>query len=103
MSDEQRQYTVVIHNEAAQMMYSHFQFLANVSIPAAQRLRTAFYDAFTSLENMPHRCPAYHTRKALNAYRQLVIGRYQIVFAIDEEAGSVNICYVFDSRQDNDI
>lgn len=103
MNDEQKQYIVVVHDDAAHMLFSHVRFLANVSIPAARRLRTALVDAFASLENMPHRCPVYRTRKTANAYRQLIIGRYQVVFSINEEENTVHIRYILDSRQNNDI
>ena len=55
MSAEPKKYRVVVHDDATQMLYSHVRFLANVSIPAAQKLRTALYEAFTSLEVMPYR------------------------------------------------
>jgi len=103
MIEERNQYSVVVHDEAALMLYSHVRFLANVSIPAARKLRATLYDAFSSLETMPHRCPVYRTRRTSKTYRQLVIGRYQIIFSINEDEGIVNIRYILDSRQDNDI
>ena len=103
MNEEQKRYMVVVHDEVAQMMYSHIRFLANVSIPAARKLRSTLYEAFSSLETMPQRCSIYKTRRASGTYRQLVVGRYKIVFSINEEKSIVAICYIFDSRQDNEI
>jgi len=103
MNNEEKQYKVVVHDDATEMLYSHVRFLANVSIPAARRLRSSLYEAFASLEMMPHRCPIYRTRRTSGTYRQLIIGRYLIVFSINEEENFVHICYVLDSRQDNDI
>ena len=103
MNDVSKQYSVIIHDDAAQMLYSHVRFLSNVSIPAARKLRSALFDAFTSLKKMPHRCPLLHTNRTQGAYRRLIVGRYQVVFSINEEDRTVKICYVLDSRQDNDI
>ena len=103
MSDESKQYSVAIHDDAAQMLYAHVRFLSNVSIASARKLRNALFDACASLEKMPHRCPLFHTHRAQGAYRRLIVGRYQAVFFINEEERIVNICYILDSRQNNDI
>ena len=103
MSDDSTQYSVVIHDAAAQMLYSHVRFLSNVSVSAARKLRSALFDAFTSLEKMPQRCPLFSTRRALCTYHRMIVGRYQVVFSINEKSNTVNIYYILDSRQDNDI
>jgi plasmid stabilization system protein ParE len=103
MNGVHRRYKVVVHDDAAQMLYSHVRFLANVSIHAAKKLRTALFGAFASLENMPQRCPVYRTPRTRGTYRQLIVGRYQIVFSINEEDSTVSIHYILDSRQNNDI
>jgi plasmid stabilization system protein ParE len=103
MSDDPKKYRVVVHDDAAQMVYKHVKFLANVSIPAARKLRATLYDAFSSLETMPHRCPVYRTRGTAGTYRQLIIGRYQVIFSINEGENTVNIQHILDSRQNNDI
>ena len=102
MNEEPKIYHVVVHDEAKQMLYSHVRFLSNVSITAARKLRIKLYEAFLSLETMPQRCPIYRTLRTSDTYRQLIIGRYQIVFSIDDEKNNVNIRYILDSRQDND-
>jgi len=103
MSNERKQYKVSIHDDAAQMLFSHVRFLSNVSIPAARKLRAMLFEACESLEDMPHRCPIYPTCRTSNTYRQLIVGRYQVLFSINEENNTVNIRYILDSRQDNDI
>ena len=103
MNDELKEYKVAVHDDAAQMLYEHIRFLANVSIPAARKLRDTLYKAFSSLKTMPYRCPIYRTRKVSGTYRKLIVGRYLVVFSVDEERNTVNIQYVLDSRQDNDI
>ena len=103
MSEVKKQYKVVVHDDTKLMLYSHVKFLANVSIPAARKLRVALYEAFASLETMPHRCPLYRTLRTSDTYRQLVIGRHQAIFSIYEEKRIVSIRYILDSRQHNDL
>lgn len=96
-------YSVVIHDDAAQMMYSHVRFLANVSIPAARNLERTLNKAFRSLETIPYRCPVFQTHRTRDAYRRLIVGRYQVIFSVNEPDSIVKVCYILDSRQDNDI
>ena len=103
MSSARKQYRVVVHDDAAQMLYSHMRFLANVSIPAARKLESSLHKAFKSLESMPHRCPVFQTRRTRDAYRRLIIGRYQVIFSVNETDGIVNVRYIYDCRQDNEI
>ena len=103
MSDESKQYKVVVYDDAVQMLNSHVRFVANVSISAARKLRADLYKACKSLETMPHRCPVYHMRRVTGTYRKLVISRYQIVYSISEQDCIVYVKYVLDSRQDSDI
>ena len=102
MSDVPKEYSVIVHERAARMLYSHIRFVADVSVPAARKLKTALESAMASLRSMPFRCPAYRTRKTPVLYRQLIVGRYQIVFDIDENASTVNIRYILDTREEND-
>ena len=103
MCDESKIYRVVVHDDAKQMLFNHVRFVANVSISAARKLSATLYKAFTSLETAPHRCPVYRTRRVFGTYRQLIISCYQIVFSINEKENIVNIEYILDSRQDNDV
>ena len=103
MDDEEKHYVIEIHDDANEMLLSHIRFVANVSVPAARKLRTTLLNAMESLMTVPHRCPVYQTRRAVGAYRRLIIGRYQIVFSIDDIDSIVTIRYILDSRQDNDI
>ena len=103
MNDRHKQYKVVVHDEAAEMLYSHIKFLTKVSVPAARKLRAALQKGMSSLNSMPHRCPIFKTHSTSNVYRQLVIGRYIALYSIDEINGIVNINHILDTRQDNDI
>jgi len=103
VSDKQKRYTIVVHDKAAQMLYAHIRFMANVSVPAARKLKDKLYDAFTSLGKMPFRCPEYRTNNTLTNYHQLIVGRYKIIFAINEKNMIVSIRYILDTRQKNDL
>jgi len=103
MIDEQTLYNLNIHDDANEMLYAHVRFVANVSVPAARKLRTTLYKAIVSLEKMPHRCPVYQTHRAAGVYCRLIVGRYQIIFSINEADRIVSIRYILDSRQENDI
>ena len=104
MKGEHKRYTVIINEDAANALDNHVRFLANVSTDAVWKLYDDFNEAFTSLETMPHRCPIYRTRRVFCVYRQLIVGRYQIIFSIEEEEENlVKIQYILDSRRDNDI
>jgi len=103
MRDDEKRYKVLIHDDAKLMLYSHIQFLANVSVTAAQKMRDSLYEGFISLESMPHRCALYHTNKTSNKYRQLLVGRYQVVFSVDEKENIVHIKHILDTRQNNDF
>lgn len=103
MSSEHKRYSVNIAETAAGMIDTHAAFLANVSIDAALKLVDDFENAFISLETMPKRCSIYNTNKTEDVYRQLIVGRYLIIFSIDEQDSTVNIETIFDSRQNNDI
>ena len=98
--DQQNKYRVIVSNRAAQMLVSHAAFLAQVSEPAAKRLVSAFEEAASALESMPHRCPwlmgEYIPR---NTYRYLIFQkRHMLIFQIKDE--NVYVDYVIDDRQD---
>ena len=103
MSGDLKEYVIEVHDDAKQMLFDHVRFVANVSVPAARKLRSTLYDGIASLKNMPQRCPVYRTRRTSGTYRRLIVGRYQILFTINKTGRIVNILYILDSRQDNDI
>jgi len=103
MGGEPKKYSVKISDRAKFMLLNHFHFLANVSPDAARKTRDAIYNGCASLETMPHRCPKYRTNRTANNYRQLIIGRYQVVFSVDESDDTVYVEYILDSRQSNEI
>jgi len=84
MDNSKKKYTVVIQTPATQMLIEHARFLAQVSIPAAERLADEFYAKAKSLERMPQRCPflsGYSIPE--KKYRKLLFENYyMLVFQI---------------------
>jgi hypothetical protein len=100
MENADKEYNVVIDDDAVSMLVGHARFLAEVSIPAAERLTDEFYRSARSLIHMPERCPwlddphipAYKYRKLLFMKRYLLV--FQIIGDI------VYIDAMVDCRQD---
>jgi plasmid stabilization system protein ParE len=103
MSGETKKYEVKVHDGAVTRLENHVRFLAERNVSAARKLRVALYEAIQALEVMPHRCPVYGTHLTADNYRRLIIGKYQIIFSVNEEEAVVYIKYILDSRQDNDM
>ncbi|MCC8173338.1 MAG: type II toxin-antitoxin system RelE/ParE family toxin [Odoribacter sp.] len=98
MSDNK--YTVIISEQAMSMLQDHVRFLAQVSITAAQKLRTEIIDEMRELSYMPE---SYPWLKAVylpfNKYRKkLVAKRYLLIYQI--VGNVVFIDYILDCRQD---
>jgi len=103
MADEQKRYIVNVSKNASEMLNDHLLLLVEVSLDAAEKLADDFDEAFDSLRTMPNRCPRFSTNNTNETYRKLVIGRYQLIFSVNEERGLVDIKYILDSRRSNDI
>ena len=86
MGNSEKTYTVIIDPAANDKMYDHFEFLAQVSEDAAERLLDGLVDDIRSLEFMPFRNPVYnrpYLRKGKYRY-MMSCGRYRIVYQIVE-------------------
>ncbi len=100
MGSENKRHTVVISDEATQMLVSHARFLAQVSEPAAMRLIGAFQEKAKSLEQFPERNP-WLTDPLISTgkYRKLLLEkRYLLLYQIKES--TVYVDAVVDTRQD---
>jgi plasmid stabilization system protein ParE len=100
MDSENKRYTVVISDEAKQMLVSHARFLAQVSEHAATRLIEDFQVRAKSLEQFPERDPWLVDQLISSGkYRKLLLEkRYLLVYQIKEN--TVYVDAVVDTRQD---
>ncbi|MCC5465379.1 type II toxin-antitoxin system RelE/ParE family toxin [Pelosinus baikalensis] len=100
MGSENKKYTVVISDEATQMLVSHTRFLAQVSETAALRLIDAFQQQTRSLEQFPERSP-WLTDPMISEgkYRKLLLEKkYLLVYQIKEN--TVYVDAILDTRQE---
>ncbi|HBW37863.1 type II toxin-antitoxin system RelE/ParE family toxin [Desulfosporosinus sp. BICA1-9] len=100
MDSENKRYTVVISDEAKQMLISHARFLAQVSEHAATWLIEDFQVRAKSLEQFPERNPGLIDKLIPSEkYRKLLLEkRYLLVYQIKEN--TVYVDAVVDTRQD---
>jgi plasmid stabilization system protein ParE len=100
MENADKDYNVVIDDDAAKMLAQHARFLAEVSVSAAERLTDEFYRSATSLERMPERCPWLDDPLIPSyKYRKLIfMERYLLAFQIIGD--TVYIDAMVDCRQD---
>lgn len=100
MGSENKKYTVVISNEATQMLVSHTRFLAQVNEAAALRLIDVFQQQTRSLEQFPERSP-WLTDPMISEgkYRKLLLEKkYLLVYQIKEN--TVYVDAILDTRQE---
>ena len=100
MPKRNKQYTVKITETAWDMLIMHARFLANVSVPAANRLIDTFVEMTGDLAVMPERNPwLEHEAIHFQKYRKLLFEKHYL--ALYEIRGTiVYITAVVDCRQD---
>jgi plasmid stabilization system protein ParE len=100
MPEKNKTYTVNITETAWEMLISHARFLANVSVPAANRLIDNFIEITDSLAAIPERNPwLEHDAIPFQKYRKLLFGKhYMALYQIQEN--TVYVTAVMDCRQD---
>jgi hypothetical protein len=99
METADKKYTVIISDEATQMLVSHSRFLAQVSEQATLNLITEFNEKAKSLERFPERNPLLSDPSLpINKYRKLLIyKRYLLIYQI--KGSTVYVDAVVDCRQ----
>ena len=102
MGNEDTVYKVIIDPAANDRMYDHFEFLARVSLAAADKMLAILLKDIHSLKQMPFRNPVYDRPYLKNGkYRFMMsCGRYRIVYQI--ERNTVFIDDIQDCRQADD-
>ena len=96
---DDRNFRVVVSEEAAQMLVSHARFLAEVSEAAASRLIEDFEAKARSLERFPERNPVLLAPSLVpGKYRKLLLEkRYLLIYQI--RGSAVYVDAVVDTRQ----
>lgn len=92
-------YLVQVADAAYDRMYLHVEFLARVSVSAAERLYSELDEALAFLEDSPKGCPVYIPKMPIDAeLRYKLFGeRYRIVFEIFSD--EVYVYDIQDCRQ----
>ena len=92
-------YRVILATRVRIQLLNHASVLARVSLPAAKRFRTAFWQTLGRLRDNPYQFPLDPLFNKLNMkYRNALFeGRYKILFTI--EGSEVFVDSVIDCRQ----
>jgi len=100
MPKKNKSYMIKITETAWEMLISHARFLANVSVPAANKLIETFVEITDSLAAMPERNPwLEHDAIPFQKYRKLLFGKhYMALYQIQEN--TIYVTAVMDCRQD---
>ncbi|MGI6436333.1 MAG: type II toxin-antitoxin system RelE/ParE family toxin [Syntrophomonadaceae bacterium] len=100
MPEKNKPYTVKITETAWEMLVSNARFLADVSVPAANRLIDTFVEVTDSLAAMSERNPwLEHDAIPFQKYRKLLFDKhYMALYQIQEK--TVYVTAVVDCRQD---
>ena len=102
MECDKRAYTVIISSDVNGRMYDHFEFLARVSVNAANRLLDGLLKDIRNLRTAPFRYPVYNRPYLpVGKYRYILSNkRYRIVYQII--GNQVYVDDIQDCRQDDD-
>jgi len=102
MLNEEKIYDVIVDPAANDRMFEHFEFLARVSVSAANNLLDVLLVDIQSLEKLPHRNPMYNRPYLSPGKYQYMISseRYNIIYQIDGDF--VFVDDIQDARQDDD-
>ncbi len=93
-------YNVIISDRAREMLGTHIRFLAQVSRPAAVKLKVRLMEQMRSLQDMPQRYPFFNEEFIpVNKYHKLYVENwYLILYQIRDD--TVYIDWIVDCRQD---
>ena len=100
MPEKNRPYTVKITETAWEMLIFRARFLANVNMPAANRLIDTFVKMTDSLAALPERNPwLEHDAIPFQKYRKLLFDKhYMALYQVQEN--TIYVTAVLDCRQD---
>lgn len=97
---EEKQYKIVVSDNAKLMLGTHIRFIACVNKDAARKTKRRIIESFSSLSMMPERFPFYNGEFITkNKYRRMFVEKwYLIIYQIQDD--TVYIDYVIDCQQD---
>ena len=100
--NDKKLYQIIIASDANDRMYDHFEFLARVSVNAANRLLDGLLEDIRNLRTDPFRYPVYNRPYLpVGKYRYILSNkRYRIVYQI--VGNQVFVDDIQDCRQDDD-
>ena len=93
-------YKVIISDRAKESLGLHLRFLAQVSKPAAVKLKHRFLEEIRSLQEMPQRYPFLNEDSIpVNKYHKLYVENwYLILYQIRDD--TVYVDWIVDCRRD---
>ena len=93
-------YKVIISDRARESLGLHLRFLAQVSRPAAVKLKHRFLEEMRSLQEMPQRYPFFNEDYIpVNKYHKLYVENwYLVLYQIQDD--TVYVDWIVDCRQD---
>ena len=93
-------YKVIVSDRASQMLGRHLRFLAQVSRPAAVKLKRRFLEELRALQEMPQRYPFFNEDYLpVNKYHKLYVENwYLVLYQIQDD--TVYVDWIVDCRQD---
>ena len=99
MPNDENEYAVIVDPAANDRMHEHFEFLAQISEPAALKLLDGLVSDLHSLKYFPYRNPIYNRPYLPNGkYRYMLsCKRYRIVYQIERD--TVYVDDIQDCRQ----
>ena len=94
-------YKVIISDRARESLGLHLRFLAQVSRPAAVKLKHRFLEEMRSLQAMPQRYPFFNEDYIpVNKYHKLYVENwYLVLYQIRDD--TVYVDWIVDCRQDD--
>jgi len=94
-------YRIKVSYQADNALDAHMMFLSRVSPNAAVRQKEKIISNISHLSRNPYLYPVYETDSDMIEYRKMVIGRYAILYSVNEKDKTVGVDLVWDSRMDN--
>jgi plasmid stabilization system protein ParE len=94
-------YHVKVSIQAYYALNAHMEFLSRVNPDATGKQRREILAKIALLSRNPYLYPVFDADPDVPEYRKMVIGRYLILYVIDEDGKTVGVDLIWDTRMDN--